>query len=217
MSDDPMGMVHACKARRISIPSFVPSFAEYVCASLELPPHSPVTRAVWRAANTYLWLRVSEEQVKANIASEFDGVLGHEPVDGVFVTSFLRELRQRRLEYFSRQWSQLDAVVAVCSSDYRAWRRTHSEQQRRQLQRSDGEEIRLPLITLEQWKSTVVHGARACVCVCVVCVFRYPRPLIWSCQRVIVRLWYWCCLRHSRRCVVKSCLCCIKWRNQRRC
>lgn len=159
MSDDPTGMVHACKARRISIPSFVPSFAEYVCASLELPPEMPVARAVWRAANTYLWMRVSEDKIKAGIADDFRAVLGDAAVDDVLVVNFLRELRQRRLEYFSRQWAQLDAVVAVCSSDYRAWRRAHSEQQRQQLQRSDNEEMRLPVITLAQWKSTVVHGA----------------------------------------------------------
>ncbi len=160
LSDDPTGMAYACKTRRISIASFVPSFAEYCLASLELPPDAPVTRAVWRAANTYLWLRVSEDKLKAGIAEDFRALVGDGVVvDDVLVTNFLRELRQRRLEYFSRQWAHLDAVVAVCSADYRAWRRARNAQQREELQRSGNEEIHLPVIALEQWKNTVLHGA----------------------------------------------------------
>jgi hypothetical protein len=125
-SDDPVFMESSCKTRRISIASNCPSYAEYVCSCLELSG-GPVRQAIWHAANTYLWKRVGEQQIKDGIRSTLRSVLG---VDDVFVNNFLRELRQRRLEYFSRQWGNLDSVTSVCASDYQSWKADQEEIQR---------------------------------------------------------------------------------------
>lgn len=155
------GMSMTCSVRRVSLTSMCPSYAEYVCSCLDVTAAaSPLLySALWRAANRYLWARGSEDELRAALRAELDASLPG--VTDAFVSALLRELRQRRLEYFSRQWANIDSVVAVAAADYQRWRcAPPAPAPLQQVPSSNAlEPPRLPLVSLEQWDRvrTTVH------------------------------------------------------------
>lgn len=155
------------KVRRVSIPSLCPSFAEYVqsCVGLEGSAYASVNSALWNAANSYLWLRVSEEQLREHLTR--DMAIAGQPllVEPAFIAALLREFRQRRLEYFSRQWQNLDSVAAVCASDHRRWNESHMQQDAAAaaalLASSSSSSlgtssVYFPLVTSNQWRDDII-------------------------------------------------------------
>ena len=118
LEDEDEGMQSACRsAAAAPLSSHLPSFCEYVLHQLGLPlDESPRSHGVRLACATYLFVRASEDEVLQRMA----GALG---VDRRAVRLFLSEFRQRRAEYFSRQWDRYEEMVAVNANEYREWKR----------------------------------------------------------------------------------------------
>jgi hypothetical protein len=103
LEDEDEGVQAACRSAPASLAppaSHLPSFCEYVLHQLGLPlDASPRSHGVRLACATYLFVRASEEELLRRMA----GALG---VDRRAALLFLSEFRQRRAEYFSRQWDR---------------------------------------------------------------------------------------------------------------
>lgn len=117
-------MARSCRAELTSsvIRSHLPSFAEYCLWSLGVKENDSRRVAVWNAVTSYLFLRVSEQELVANLKTILKDVVGEAEED---VYAFLSDFRQRRSEYFAWNWDQMDGMTEVNRQDYLDWKENY--------------------------------------------------------------------------------------------